>query len=181
MSATLKTNERSSTFREPLFDRFGEDSPPERTVAAHRGPAAADHAAGRGALLASITRDVARLLNTRRANPELLDPATATVLDYGIPNFSTYQASATLQLHHLELILTNALQIFEPRLIAPRVLLETSRQRPDLVLGEIQAGIRVNALTESLSFSLALDRQTTKAELLPPDTPVPLPTEARRP
>src|SRR3982074_3685706 len=67
--------------RVPLFDRLVDGAPEVQ-----KEPTSL-RVQGCEALFASIARDLQRLLNTRRASDAPLDPAKATVLDYGIPHF----------------------------------------------------------------------------------------------
>ncbi len=145
----------ASPYREPLFDLLAEDVPQALGVRSDR----------RRDLLHSIRREIAALLNTRRSNPDLLDPATATTLDYGIPNFSFRSADAPLQLNSLALILANAIHIFEPRLIGPAVTVERLVGERTLAVARISGSVRLGAAIERFSFPLAIDEQTMMTEM----------------
>jgi type VI secretion system lysozyme-like protein len=147
-------------FRPLLFDRLSEDA----AVATGQARFFDD----REALVASIRRELVLLLNTRRANPDLLDPATATTLDYGIPNFSFRGPSDPLDLGRLAQRIANAVVIFEPRLIGPQVTAAPDPFHPNRALLAIAGSIRVGAALERVSFPLALDEQTVVSDLSGP-------------
>lgn len=135
-----------------LFDRLIED----------------EGKAGRTKLSAqdTVLRDLRRLLNTRRTGTAMLDPAQATVLEYGIPNFTPM--SSLQDMERCAELITNAIRIFEPRLKSPHVVLVPSEVRPDRAQGTITGMIEVNGRTERILFPLAVDPQAGEAEILPP-------------
>lgn len=114
----------------------------------------------------TILRDLRRLLNTRRPGSELLDPAEATVLDYGTPDFSPMRSLQDMK-RYADLIV-NAITIFEPRLRSPHVTLVPSEIRPDRAEGTITGMMEVNGRSERILFPLAVDPQAGEAEILPP-------------
>jgi type VI secretion system lysozyme-like protein len=135
-----------------LFDRLIEDE-----AIAHRTKLTAQD---------TVLRDLRRLLNTRRSSTELLDPTEATVLDYGIPNFTPM--SSLQDMERCADLITNAIRIFEPRLKSPHVVLVPSEVRPDRAQGTITGMIEVNGRTERILFPLAVDPQAGEAEILSP-------------
>ncbi len=113
-----------------------------------------------------VLRDLRRLLNTRRPGTEMLDPANATVLDYGIPNFTPM--SSLQDMERLAELIRNAISIFEPRLQSPQVVFEPVAGRPDRIAGTVSGTIEVNGRRERILFPLAVDPQAGEAEILPP-------------
>lgn len=140
--------------REPLFDRITE----ERSDRPRVHPVLT-----RDRLIASIQREIIHLLNTRRSSSDMLDPAAATTLDYGIPSFSFRSANSTEDLDQLAALLSNAISIFEPRLINPRVALEPDPNLPNSALGQITGSIRIGNAIEQFSFPIGLDGQSMEA------------------
>jgi len=158
---TRRVSQGEPPLRPLLFDRLTEEAP---TTSHTRLQGDGEQ------LIRSIQREIALLLNVRRTNPELLDPATATALDYGIPNFTFRSTAVPLELKRLALLIENAISIFEPRLLAPRVELRPDPDRQNLGIVEISGSIRVGTAVKRFSFPLALDEQTMMTEILPPDT-----------
>lgn len=115
---------------------------------------------------ATVLRDLRRLLNTRRAGTEMLAPESATVLDYGIPNFTPM--SSLQDMERLGDLIANAIRIFEPRLGSPQVLLRPLAGRPDRVLGSVSGVLEVDGRPERILFPLAIDPQAGEAQILPP-------------
>ncbi len=91
----------SSGMRPLLFERLA-------------GTAGDAHLLDRHALAASVREELSRLLNSRRAGPALSTPAT--VLDYGIGDWSGLQASNSDDRRRIAREIRAAISHFEPRL-----------------------------------------------------------------
>jgi type VI secretion system protein ImpF len=149
--------------RVPLFDRLV-DSAPE----VQKEPTSL-RVQGREAFFASIARDLQRLLNTRRASNVPLDPAKATVLDYGIPHFSHFSASSVTDRRSLAEILRVAINVFEPRLQNISIQLEAAGDSPHQLLGRISCTARLGNLLEPVTFPLLLHDGEGLVEVIPPE------------
>jgi type VI secretion system protein ImpF len=149
--------------RVPLFDRLV-DSAPE----VQKEPTSL-RVEGREALFASIARDLQRLLNTRRASNVPLDPAKATVLDYGIPHFSHLSASSVTDRRSLAEILRVAINVFEPRLQNISIQLEDPSDSTHQLIGHISCTARLGTLLEPVTFPLLLHDSESLVEVMPPE------------
>ncbi|MEO6910769.1 MAG: type VI secretion system baseplate subunit TssE [Edaphobacter sp.] len=121
---------------------------------------------GRDALFASIARDLQRLLNTRRASDAPLDSANATVLDYGIPDFSQFSASSVTDRRHLTETLRLSISVFEPRLQEISIHLESSDSSPHQILGNISCKARLGNLLEPMTFPILLHSSEHTIEVI---------------
>jgi type VI secretion system protein ImpF len=147
--------------RVPLFDRLVDSAPEvQKELTSLR-------VHGREALFSSIARDLQRLLNTRRASNAPLDPAKATVLDYGIPHFSHLSASSVTDRRSLAEILRVAINVFEPRLQDISIQLEDLGDSPHQLLGHISCTARLGSLLEPVTFPLLLHGSEGLVEVMP--------------
>lgn len=149
--------------RVPLFDRLVNSAP---EVQKELTPLRVH---GRDALSASIARDLQRLLNARRASYVPLDPNSATVLDYGIPDFSQFSASSVTDRLHLTETLRVAISAFEPRLQEISIHLESSDSSPNQILGSISCKARLGKLLEPMTFPILLHSSEHVVEILAPE------------
>jgi type VI secretion system protein ImpF len=150
--------------RVPLFDRLV-DSAPEQ--AKEISPLRVYE---RPALEASLARDLSRLLNTRRADPGPLDPARATVLDYGIPSFSHLSpASATDRRTFAETIRA-AIAFFEPRARDVVVQFEPDPTAANRMLASIHCKLRLGMQLEPVTFPLRIHSKEGTVEVLLPES-----------
>ncbi|MEO8381194.1 MAG: type VI secretion system baseplate subunit TssE [Acidobacteriota bacterium] len=146
--------------RMPLFDRLVDRDPrlrhelrPMRTL-------------DRRGLRESVRRELEQLLNTRCPFPaHRLPLPERSVIDYGIPDFSSYSARNFDDRRRLAEILAHTIAAFEPRLIDVRVELE---QVPgdDLALrGIIEARMLTDSVPEPVSFETSLEMRDGKVEV----------------
>lgn len=149
--------------RVPLFDRLV-DSAPE--VQKELTPLRVHSGNG---LFSSIARDLQRLLNARRASTVPLDPATATVLDYGIPDFSNLSASSVTDRRYLAETLRLAISIFEPRLQDVSIHLESSDGLPHQISGSVACKVRLGKMLEPMTFPIVLHGSEHMVEVLLPE------------
>src|ERR1035438_2542154 len=103
-----------------VLDRLTDNDPKSPSV-----EAPLTRAESARALRAGVRRDLEWLLNTRR-NPD--DPGSAlaetenSLLNYGLPDFSTYAIASPKDQTKLVRVLQAAVKIFEPRLANVRVV-----------------------------------------------------------
>jgi type VI secretion system protein ImpF len=149
--------------RVPLFDRLVDGAPEvQKELTSLR-------VQGCEALFASIACDLQRLLNTCRASDAPLDPAKATVLDYGIPHFSHLSASSVTDRRSLAEILRVAINVFEPRLQNISIQLEDPSDSSHQLIGHISCTARLGTLLESVTFPLLLHDSESLVEVMPPE------------
>ena len=120
----------------------------------------------REGLRQSVQQELMRLLNTRRAQSDVLDPAKATVLDYGLPDFSSFSAASATDRQHLTRLLSTAIAAFEPRLLHPRVELSPTESDQRSVDGVISGQLRIGEELEPVSFPVLLRRESGSVEIL---------------
>ncbi len=120
----------------------------------------------REGLMQSVQRELIRLLNTRRAENFVLDPLKATVLDYGIPDFSSYSAASPTDRQQLTRLIASAVTAFEPRLQNVRVELLESSSDHRSVDGAIYGMLRIGVLLEPVAFPVVLHRESGAIEIL---------------
>ncbi|MEO8735812.1 MAG: type VI secretion system baseplate subunit TssE [Edaphobacter sp.] len=148
--------------RVPLFDRLVNSAP---EVHKELTPLRVQ---GREALFSSIARDLQRLLNTRRASDAPLDVANATVLDYGIPDFSQFSASSVTDRRYLAETLRVAISAFEPRLQEIFIHIESSDSSPHQIVGSISCKAALGNLLEPMTFPILLHGSEHTIEVIAP-------------
>ena len=121
----------------------------------------------------SVRRELARLLNTRSSVPShlLLGAQERTVLDYGIPDFSSLSAQSGDDQNRLARIIAQAITAFEPRLRDVQVLVERVRANDRALLLRINAVLAVGLLAEPVSFPVLVRTKSGEAEVHEDDEP----------
>ncbi len=131
----------------PLFDRLAADGPSsdrnqEVSVAAMRG---------------SIARELHRLFNTRRpSGAALVAGLPATVLDYGIPDFSAMYIGNTLDHEALATGLADAISWFEPRLANPAVRITPPRTPGGPMVAAVAGDLVIGTRVQRVEFDMDL-------------------------
>lgn len=147
--------------RVPLFDRL---------VA---GGAADDLAGGshdrrmldRAGLNASIARELARLLNTRSPlAAEELGRRPRSTLDYGLPDLSRFWPADVDSETELARLIESTVGAFEPRLAAPRVVIERVAGRRRALRAVVSGSIALDAMVEPVTFPVLLDDSAEEDE-----------------
>jgi type VI secretion system lysozyme-like protein len=137
--------------RAPLFDRLVDRDPesrheirPMRTL-------------DRRGVRESVRRELETLFNTRCPIPaHRLAARERTVIDYGIPDFSTFSARNFSDHGRLAQVLREAVDAYEPRLTNVRVSI-TPIAGDDLALsGRIDADLMIENVPEPVSFATTL-------------------------
>ena len=150
--------------RVPLFDRLVDSAPADRKelspVRLHN----------RTALYVSMARDISRLLNTRRSSGMTLNPATATVLDYGIPSFSHLSAASVTDRRLLTETIRAAIAFFEPRAQDVVVELAPDPLHPASLTGHVHCKAKLHRFLEPVTFPLILRQREGTAEVLVPES-----------
>lgn len=121
-----------------------------------------------GAVIASIRRELARILDTRLPWPEARDTAPApddagmgqpiprdiTVLRYGVPDLTHLCIRNHAERRQIERLIVAAIRYFEPRLEEPAVTVSL-RAAGDQVNLEISGTVRLGRAMEPVQFSVA--------------------------
>lgn len=144
-----------------LFERLADAEPlsPEeeaRPLRAH----------DESALRESVRGELSRLLNTRRHTTPLGAAAGAmTVLDYGLPDFSSLSAAAADDRSRLAAEVAAAVTAFEPRLREVRVRVESPEPGARSLALRLDAVLAVGLVAEPVSFPLYLRTKAAEAEV----------------
>lgn len=149
--------------RVPLFDRLVDTDP-----AVPKDYPASVRVQERAALVASMARDIGRLLNTRRSSGMVLDLATATVLDYGVPSFSHLSAASSTDRRLFAETVRSAVAFFEPRAREVTVELEPDPQRPAAMAGHLYCKVRLGKFLEPVTFPLVVRGRDGAVDVLVP-------------
>ena len=137
-----------------LFDRLAD---PAGDASGPGAPVLADGPMlDRGALLASVARELENLLSSR-APPaaDALDRRRRTTVDYGVPDLSffTLDGHGTVEMaRHIG----DAIIAYEPRLANPRVTVERDPSRRDRAIARIEGSIVLGPVMEPVIFRLPL-------------------------
>ena len=116
------------------------------------------------ALKVSVARELGRLLNTRRhgARPGG-GGEEMTVLDYGVPDFSSLSAASGDDQRRLAETVAAAVAAFEPRLRGVCVRVERLRQEDHALLLRVEARLVVGTLAEPVSFPVLVRGKSGEA------------------
>lgn len=119
------------------------------------------------ALKVSVARELGRLLNTRRhgARPGG-GGEEMTVLDYGVPDFSSLSAASGDDQRRLAETVAAAVAAFEPRLRGVRVEARRADAAHDrTVMLRIEAVLESGLVPEPVSFRVRVKTKTGEAEV----------------
>ena len=145
-----------------LFERLVDE---EHRHAPHGEEARPLRAHDRGGLKESVRRELRRLLNTRCNLPlRLLDAAPRTVLDYGVPDFSSLSAHSGDDQKLIASVVASTVAAFEPRLREVRVTAERAPGEAHALRLQLEARLVVGTHAEPVSFSLYVHPKTGEAE-----------------
>jgi type VI secretion system protein ImpF len=121
---------------------------------------------GRGLreLKASVRRDLENLLNAR-CNfvkiPEGLPEAANSILNFGLPDFSTYILSAASGQQNLCRIVERQIRLFEPRLAQVQVtLIPSTNIYERIVRFRVDAELKTRPAPEPVSFDTTMQVQS---------------------
>jgi type VI secretion system protein ImpF len=125
-----------------------------------------------GGVVASVRREISRLLNTRVAPGHRTSAPKLSVVDYGTSDFSHVSAADALEIEALAARLTRAIQSFEPRLLNARVILQADPSDPRKVIGQMDAKLVIGIIPEPVCFPLELHLRGSQALLSDTDQAV---------
>jgi type VI secretion system lysozyme-like protein len=144
-----------------LFERLAGDKPPAREEGAR--PFRIHETA---ALKESVRRELARLLNTRSTAPlDARGGDEMSVLEYGVPDFSSLSALSGDDRNRLAAAVARAITVFEPRLRDVRVLAEGLRSNDRALILRLDALLVVGEHAEPVSFPLLIRAASGEIEL----------------
>ena len=102
----------------------------------------------------SVGRELRRLLNTRSNVPLDSRGGEMSVLNYGLPDFSSLSALSGDDRNQLSALVARAITAFEPRLRDVRVTAERLRSNDRALILRLDASLVVGEHSEPVSFSL---------------------------
>ena len=144
----------SAGVRAPLFDRLVETAVADDLAddAPHR------RMLDRAGLLASIGRELTRLLNTRTSQPlAALDHQPRSTVDYGLSTLTNFWPRDDDSEKRLAQVIERTIAAFEPRLLEPRVTIERVSGRQRALRAIVTGSIRLDAMVEPVTFPILVD------------------------
>lgn len=144
--------------RAPLFDRLAASMDGVAEGAdGRRAPRVLD----RAGVLASIGRELNRLLNTRTPlDANALGRRPRGALDYGLPDLSLFWPFDTDSQTRLAGLIAETVAAFEPRLRNPRVTVERVGNERSRLRAIVSGGFGLDGMVEPVSFPILLtDRE----------------------
>ena len=120
----------------------------------------------RRGLKESVRRELEQLFNTRCPIPaHRLRLRERSVIDYGIPDFSTFSARRFEDRARLADVLRRAIEAFEPRLAHVRVRVDEVGGDDMSLAAVIEADLIVENVTEPVSFETVLQLKEGSVEI----------------
>jgi type VI secretion system protein ImpF len=153
-------SERKVQVRMPLFDRLVDrdrflrrELRPMRTL-------------DRRGVKESVRRELEQLFNTRCPVPaHRLAGRLRSVIDYGIPDFSTFSARNFDDWQRLADILREAIEVYEPRLAQVNVSVEPKAGNDFVLVAHIEAVLITENVPQPVSFTTTLQTKEGSAEV----------------
>jgi type VI secretion system protein ImpF len=152
--------DRKVEVRTPLFDRLVDrdrflrhELRPMRTL-------------DRRGVKESVRRELEQLFNTRCPVPaHRLAGRVRSVIDYGIPDFSTFSARNYDDWQRMAEILRAAIEIYEPRLAQVHVTVERDKGDEFALVAQIDAVLVTENVPEPVAFTTVLQTKEGTAEV----------------
>jgi type VI secretion system protein ImpF len=116
-------------------------------------------------LKVSICRDLAALLNTRRAEedfPPSYKEATNSLLSFGVIDFTSYNLKSGVDQEKVRRSIERAIRQFEPRLARVTVSIEEPDPLRPVLQFQIAAVLRIEPAGESVEFDVTLQRDSRR-------------------
>lgn len=105
----------------------------------------------------SIARELHRLFNTRRpSGAALVAGLPATVLDYGVPDFSAMYIDNSLDHEALSAGMADAIRWFEPRLANPTVRVLPPRTPGGPMVAAVAGDLKIGTRVQRVDFDMDL-------------------------
>jgi type VI secretion system protein ImpF len=113
----------------------------------------------------SLCRDLAALLNTRRAEEDF-DPAyeqaTASLLTFGVTDFTSYNLKAQIDQDCVRRSIERSIRQFEPRLTRVTVSVDQFDPLRPVVRFQVSAMLRAEPASDALLFDITLHRESRR-------------------
>lgn len=116
-------------------------------------------------LKASLCRDLAALLNTRRAEedfPPGYEESTNSLLSFGVADFTSYDLKNRLDQDRVRRSIERAIRLFEPRLARVTVSVEEPDPLRPVLQFQIAATLCIEPAAESVLFDVTLQRDSRR-------------------
>jgi type VI secretion system protein ImpF len=113
----------------------------------------------------SLCRDLAALLNTRRAEedfPPGYEEATNSLLSFGVADFTSYDLKNSDDQERVRRSIERALRQFEPRLTRVTVSIEEPDPLRPVLQFQIAAMLRLEPAAEPVVFDVTLQRESRR-------------------
>lgn len=114
---------------------------------------------------AALCRDLAALLNTRRADRDF-DPSyeesTNSLLSFGITDFTSYNLKSSDGQEQVRRSMERAIRLFEPRLARVSVSIEAAEQVRSVLQFNVDAVMRIGERDETLMLDVSLQRDSRR-------------------
>ena len=110
----------------------------------------------------SIRREMGRLLNTRCPIPLASASEERTVVNYGIPDFSSLSPNSADHRSKLENWIRDAIVSYEPRLVDVRVIVEPPPKGERTLIARIDAKLQLESVREPVAFSVVMKRDAAR-------------------
>jgi len=113
----------------------------------------------------SLCRDLADLLNTRRAEQDFdsaYEQATNSLLSFGITDFTSYNLKSEVEQERVRRSIERVIRQFEPRLSRVTVLMEKPDPVRSLLRFQVEATLETDLAAEAILFDLTLHRESRR-------------------
>jgi type VI secretion system protein ImpF len=105
----------------------------------------------------SIARELDRLLNTRApVAAQELEARERSTVDYGIPDLSLFGQHDFDSETRLAEMVRDAVAVFEPRLLRPKVRIERAQRRQGALIVRVDGEIHIGTMIEPISFAISV-------------------------
>src|SRR5579864_3732983 len=104
----------------------------------------------------SVRRELGRLLNTRCPIPLAPPAEERTVINYGIPDFSSLSPNSADHRAKIEVWIRDAIVSYEPRLVDVRVIVEPPPKGERTLTARIDAKLQLETVREPVAFSVVM-------------------------
>ena len=114
---------------------------------------------------ASLCRDLAALLNTRRAEqdfPPAYEEATNSLLSFGVGDFTSYNLKSGVDQERVRRSIEHAIKDFEPRLTNVTVSIDEPDPLRPVLQFQVAALLRLQPAAEPVVFDVTLFRESRR-------------------
>ena len=115
-----------------------------------------------------LCRDLAALLNTRRASQDFdssYQEATNSLLSFGVADFTSYNLKNELDQEQVRGSIERAIRQFEPRLTRVSVSMDEPDELKPVLRFQISAWLRIEDPGESVMFDVTLHRESRRVDV----------------